>query len=175
MEMFRRWGLGLCVVGVLSVACGGSVQFQDDAALSVRAKPVVQEEPKRVEVKDDHFEIREKIQFKKASAQILAESYGLLNEIVAAIQANPDITKIAIEGHTSAEGGDEFNRGLSKRRAQSVLKYLTAKGVAANRLTSDGFGPDRPIASNDTESDREKNRRVEFNITSRDPSLKAKQ
>ena len=125
-------------------------------------------------MKDDHIEIREKIQFQKSKADILPESHNLLDEIVSVIQSNPDITKIAIEGHTSSEGSEDFNRDLSRRRAQAVLKYLTDKGVAADRLTSNGFGPDRPIASNDTEADREKNRRVEFNITARDPSLKAK-
>lgn len=166
--------LALFVLAAVVSGCGGSVQFQDDKALSVRAKAPIKEEPKRVEVKGDHLEIREKIQFQKSSSAILAQSHDLLNEIVSVIQANPDITKIAIEGHTSSEGGADFNRSLSKRRAEAVLKYLTAKGIAADRLTSNGFGPDKPIASNDTEADREKNRRVEFNITSRDPSLKAK-
>lgn len=175
MEIFRTSSSPFLLAAFLLGACGGSVPFQDDTAFSVRAKaPAPPEEPKRVEVKDDHLEIREKIQFKKASALILAESHDLLNEIVAVIQANPDITKIAIEGHTSSEGAEDFNRDLSKRRAASVLKYLTDKGVAADRLNSAGFGPDRPIASNDSEPDREKNRRVEFNITARDPSLKAK-
>lgn len=162
------------LLAALLSGCGGTVQFQDDTALSIRVKPPVKEEPKRVEVKDDHLEIREKIQFRKGEAVILAQSHGLLDEIVAVIQANPDITKIAIEGHTSSEGGQDLNRRLSRWRAEAVLKYLVSKGVAADRLTSNGFGPDKPIASNDTEADREKNRRVEFNITARDDSKKAK-
>lgn len=175
MDILRQSSSLILLASFALGACGGSVPFQDDTAFSVRAKPPAPpEEPKRVEVKDDHIEIREKIQFQKSSAMILAESHDLLNEIVSVIQANPDITKIAIEGHTSSEGGEDFNRDLSKRRAASVLKYLTDKGVDAGRLTSAGFGPDKPIASNDTEPDREKNRRVEFNITARDPSLKAK-
>jgi len=51
---------------------------------------------------------------------------------------------------------------LSQRRAESVMKYLNAKGISADRMTAKGYGPDRPIASNDTAEGRTENRRVEF-------------
>ncbi|MCB1832791.1 MAG: OmpA family protein, partial [Geminicoccaceae bacterium] len=67
-----------------------------------------------------------------------------------------------VQGHTDSTGATDYNQGLSERRAQSVLDYLTGKGVEAERLTAVGFGENRPIASNDTEEGRAQNRRVEI-------------
>jgi OOP family OmpA-OmpF porin len=120
--------------------------------------------PPRVEVRDDRIEIREKIQFEYAKANILAESHDLLNEITDVIQKNPHIKKISIEGHASSEGNPDFNRRLSDDRAKAVMAYLAEKGIDKGRLTAKGYGADKPIANNETEDGREKNRRVEFNI-----------
>lgn len=69
--------------------------------------------------------------------------------------------KIEISGHTDSKGRRSANLNLSKDRAQSVLDYLGKNGLAADRMTSEGFGPDKPIASNDNADGRAKNRRVE--------------
>jgi outer membrane protein OmpA-like peptidoglycan-associated protein len=69
-----------------------------------------------------------------------------------------------IVGHTDATGSDEHNMTLSERRAASAANNLAAPGVARTRLRSTGRGESEPVASNDTEADRQKNRRVEVAI-----------
>jgi outer membrane protein OmpA-like peptidoglycan-associated protein len=70
--------------------------------------------------------------------------------------------RIEIEGHTDAEGTDERNQRLSDRRARAVADFLTREGVEANRLSTVGYGATRPVADNDTEDGRARNRRIEF-------------
>jgi outer membrane protein OmpA-like peptidoglycan-associated protein len=164
-------GLHAVVVGALLVACGPRV-FEGAQALVIEAKappapPVVERkkpEP-RVEITDDKIVIREKIQFEHNKARIRWESDDLLAEIAQVMNQNPRIKKIRIEGHASADGSHEHNVELSKRRAKAVLDHLVREGqVAPERLESEGYGPDRPIADNETEAGREANRRVEFVI-----------
>ncbi len=168
LQTSRKWLAAPAVVlgSLVASACGGTIEFQDKSALTIEGdgppKPVAKK--KRVTVKADKIEIDEKIMFAKAAAEIMSESHGLLDEIVEVIQENKDITKISVEGYTSSEGSADFNRKLSDDRSKAVVKYLTDHGVDAKRLQAKGFGPDKPLAPNDTEDNREKNRRVEFNI-----------
>ncbi|NND87991.1 MAG: OmpA family protein, partial [Flavobacteriaceae bacterium] len=69
-----------------------------------------------------------------------------------------------IEGHTDSRGSDSYNLDLSKRRAASVREYLTSKGIPSSRLTSEGYGEARPIATNNTKAGRQQNRRVEISL-----------
>lgn len=73
-------------------------------------------------------------------------------------------TRLTITGHTDSTGAADYNYNLSNRRAQSVANYLATRGIDQSRLISQGLGPDRPIASNDTESGRAQNRRVELQV-----------
>lgn len=125
--------------------------------------------PARVVLTPSSIKITEKIQFKTGSAEILPESFGLLDEIVEMLQQNPQIEVLQIEGHTDSTGGAAINRKLSNERAKSVREYLVKKGVNGKRLTFKGFGPDKPIADNATDEGREQNRRVEFNIVKQGP------
>ncbi len=70
--------------------------------------------------------------------------------------------KLRVEGHTDNQGNAAANQGLSEKRAQAVVVWLTAHGVAAARLTAKGFGQTKPVAENGTEEGRAKNRRVEL-------------
>jgi len=88
-----------------------------------------------------------------------------MDELAKTIQENPQVQKVSIEGHASNEGQAQYNLALSKARAEAVRAYLVSKGVSADRLSSAGFGASKPIATNDNEEGREKNRRVEFHIT----------
>lgn len=72
---------------------------------------------------------------------------------------------ISIEGHCDVLGTDEYNNVLSKSRAGIVFSYLMSKGVSPDRMKTTGFGRMRPVATNDTEAGRAKNRRVELVIT----------
>jgi outer membrane protein OmpA-like peptidoglycan-associated protein len=116
-------------------------------------------------VKGNHIDIHQKIQFEVAKATIKQESYALLAEIADVIKKNPQIKKISIEGHSSAEGDAKMNQKLSEDRAASVRQHLIDKGgIKADALVSKGFGESKPLASNDTDEGKEKNRRVEFVI-----------
>ncbi len=103
-----------------------------------------------------------KVQFAFDSAQLLPPAYPVLDDVVTKIkEADFIFKKVIIEGHTSQEGSDEYNMKLSKRRAASVKKYLSTKGISVDLLEIAPFGESRPIAP-DTEEGREINRRVEF-------------
>jgi OmpA-OmpF porin, OOP family len=110
------------------------------------------------------IEILKQVQFAFGSAVILPESYPILDEVYRLLEANPEITLLSIEGHTDSVGSDEINDRLSADRARSCLQYLVQKGIAPERLQSEGFGERRPIADNDTAEGRARNRRVEFHI-----------
>ncbi len=104
------------------------------------------------------------INFKTASAEILPESYPILDEAAKVLKENPSI-KVEIQGHTDARGSNSYNKKLSDDRAASVKTYLVDKhGISANRLVAKGYGEDEPIAPNDTEEGMAKNRRVVFMI-----------
>lgn len=99
------------------------------------------------------------IQFAFDSAEIRQESAAVLAELFNGLQAAKS-TAIVIEGHTSSEGTEEYNQGLSQRRAQAVVAELVKRGLASQRLSASGIGERRPIAGNDDESGRSLNRRV---------------
>lgn len=159
--------LALVVVPLAVAGCGPRVFESGNAKVIEPSAPLPEPEPEppRVEVTDNKIVIREKIQFDYNKATIKSESDDLLAEIAKVMNDNPRIKKIRIEGHASSEGAHDYNVKLSQRRAKAVLDHLVKKGkVDKGRLESEGYGPDRPIASNDTEDGREKNRRVEFTI-----------
>ncbi len=99
--------------------------------------------------------------FATASAKLLAKSYKSLKDVAQILKENPSF-KISVEGHTDSTGGHDMNMKLSDSRAASVAEYLKGNGVEENRISSQGFGPDRPIAPNKTVAGRAKNRRVEM-------------
>jgi OmpA-OmpF porin, OOP family len=103
------------------------------------------------------------IQFDFGKATIKKNSYKLLDEIVNILNEYSDYY-MTIEGHTDNVGGDEFNLQLSKDRAESVRQYFISKNIASERLTSDGFGETKPVASNKTAAGRAKNRRVDMDL-----------
>jgi OmpA-OmpF porin, OOP family len=113
----------------------------------------------------NEIQILKKIEFDTGKATIKKGSYPILDEVVKLLKANPGIKKISIEGHTDSRGAYDMNKKLSQDRAASCRQYLVDHGVDGGRLSSEGFGPDKPIDDNKTEPGRQKNRRVEFHIT----------
>lgn len=101
------------------------------------------------------------INFETGKSEIKAESMPIIDQIATMLKQNPNL-KISIEGHTDNVGSEQSNQILSESRAQSVLKALEAKGTDANRLKSKGWGQSKPIANNETEDGKAKNRRVEI-------------
>lgn len=178
LTSIREGALPHGIVGlalVAAVGCGGTTTFQDTTPIRIAVAPPapppkVDDPPpeKRVELRDNRIEIKEKIQFALDKAEILSVSFGLLDEVAKVIQENPHVQKVSIEGHASDEGDEQYNLQLSKARAEAVRLYLVNKGVSQERLSSTGFGEARPLVANDSPAGREKNRRVEFNITKQD-------
>jgi OOP family OmpA-OmpF porin len=173
------WSLSLLALSALPalVGCGGVIKFEDRSAIAItKVKQAPPLENKRVEMKDDHIEINEKIKFAYNDATILSESFSLLNEIADVIKKNPQIKKIEVGGHASSEGDDSKNLALSNRRAQAVVQYLTTKGgIAADHLVAKGYGETKPLVTpDDTDDKREKNRRVEFLVLDSAPAAQAK-
>ncbi len=104
------------------------------------------------------------IQFETGKDVILPRSFPILDAIANVMFENPTFN-LTINGHTDNVGKDEANQLLSERRAASVRRYLIGKGVAEERMTSNGFGATIPIADNKTKAGRALNRRVEFLVT----------
>lgn len=98
-------------------------------------------------------------------ATLRPESFAELNRVVAILNKQPKL-KIEISGHTDNKGAIEYNKQLSKARAKTVVDYLIDKGIAADRLTYEGYAFEKPIATNDTDEGRQLNRRVEFKVIS---------
>jgi len=105
--------------------------------------------------------VMEGILFDTGSSRIKKSSEIVLNKVAKTMVDNPEIV-VEIQGHTDSVGSRVSNLKLSQARAESVAKYLIAKGVAVERITTKGFGPDQPVASNDTAEGRQQNRRITF-------------
>ncbi|MCB9688601.1 MAG: OmpA family protein [Alphaproteobacteria bacterium] len=114
-------------------------------------------------VTNTQIEIEETIQFQTGQAELLPASFPILDKVVKVMKDAPYL-RLRIEGHTDSEGSDESNMTLSRERAFAVRRYVESRGIAADRLESQGFGETRPIDTNRTPSGRARNRRVEFHI-----------
>jgi outer membrane protein OmpA-like peptidoglycan-associated protein len=103
----------------------------------------------------------EGIVFDTGKSSIKPESEMILIKAYNTLHLNPDL-EVEIQGHTDNKGGKAMNKKLSEARAESVKAWLVAKGVDEKRITTSGFGPDKPIADNATDEGRQKNRRIDF-------------
>jgi outer membrane protein OmpA-like peptidoglycan-associated protein len=102
--------------------------------------------------------------FATAKADLSSGANGTLNKLVAFLNKYPDRT-VEIQGYTDSVGSEDYNLGLSQRRADSVRSYLVGQGIGSGRLVTSGKGMSSPVAGNDTSSGRQQNRRVEVIIT----------
>jgi outer membrane protein OmpA-like peptidoglycan-associated protein len=118
--------------------------------------------PARIE--NDQIVITERVEFETDSAKLLDSSTGILIAVMNIMKEHTELKRILVEGHTDNVGGAKYNKGLSERRAKSVVKWLVDHGVAPGRLLDAGIGLERPIDTNSTSAGRQRNRRVEFHI-----------
>ncbi len=121
------------------------------------------EEHKKIIETTNGLQLLEPIQFDTGKSTIKEASFSVLDEVVDVLNSRPDI-RMGVYGNTDSHGSHAMNTQLSKSRARAVVAYLVQKGIAKSRLESDGFGPDKPVDTNDTEEGRAKNRRVDFKI-----------
>ena len=148
---------------------GDSVADETDACPDKAGAP--DPDPKKngcpglVVVKEGQIKILEQVYFATNKDEILSKSFKVLKAVANAVKSLPVGRKVRVEGHTDNKGTPEKNQDLSQRRAESVKKYLVEKeGLPAERFEAKGFGQDKPIEDNATDSGRAKNRRVEFHI-----------
>ena len=125
---------------------------------------VVEDEEGDAMLRQGAIVITERVTFETASADIRQQSLPILDDVAALILRHDDIRLLRVEGHTDNVGDAQMNLRLSEERAASVVQYLVDQGVDPERLTSIGYGEERPVGDNRTEDGRAQNRRVEFNI-----------
>ncbi len=114
-----------------------------------------------VVVTPTEIKILQQIHFEFDKAKIRPESFRILDAVVDVLKQYPKI-KIEIQGHTDNKGSAAYNKKLSDNRAGAVKKYLVEHGVDPNRLTSHGYGMEKPLVDNLTDQNRALNRRVQF-------------
>jgi len=121
--------------------------------------------PKKATLVNNKIVLPQAIFFAFDSDVIDQKSYPVLDQVVDVLKKNDKSYQVLkIEGHTDSVGTKAYNLSLSKRRAESVRRYLIDKGLDANRLKAYGFGESKPVATNLTPEGRTENRRVEFNL-----------
>ncbi|HEX4354342.1 MAG TPA: OmpA family protein, partial [Polyangiales bacterium] len=122
----------------------------------------------KARVEKNQIVITERVEFETDSAKLLASSSGILNAVLDVLNQHPEISQLLVEGHTDNVGAASYNKGLSERRARSVVTWLVEHGIPRTHLLDAGFGLERPIDTNSTAAGRQRNRRVEFHILERD-------
>lgn len=124
-------------------------------------KPV---EPASAALVAERIEISEQVQFETGKSVLLPASDAVLSEVARVLAEHPDIERCEVQGHTDDTGSPERNLVLSQERAERVVGWLVAHGVASERLVARGYGSEQPIADNASDEGRARNRRVEFRV-----------
>lgn len=119
----------------------------------------------RVIVTSNKLEILDKVYFERGGSEVRAASSPVIDALAATLSGNPQLTRIELSGHACPS--EPNPRELSERRAAAVRYQLTKRGIAGARLTSRGFGSERPVGDSKTEEGCARNRRVEFQILQR--------
>ena len=134
-----------------------------NVAVATPSPKTASEEQKMVQVKLDEQLSGKIIEFATASDQLTDKGKAVLDGLVPILKGTTD--SLEIGGHTDNAGKPAANLSLSQRRAETVKKYLVGKGLDANRFTTKGYGQEKPIADNATEEGKQRNRRIEFQVT----------
>lgn len=152
-------GQGLSDKAAMSYVRGKKV------AMTPSGKPIVSklESMQAEKLKVGDKVILENIFFDTGQAALKIESYYELDLLQRILNGNPN-SVVEISGHTDSDGNPVNNQTLSESRAQAAHQYLLSKGVGESQITFKGYGPDRPVAENDTPENKQKNRRVEFEV-----------
>jgi outer membrane protein OmpA-like peptidoglycan-associated protein len=117
-----------------------------------------------VVVREKEIVINQQVQFEVDKAIIKPESDGLLDGIAKVMKDHPEIAKVEVQGHTDDTGKAQHNKELSGQRAEAVMRALVKRGIEGRRFVAKGYGQEKPIAPNDGDLGRAKNRRVQFVI-----------
>ena len=159
-------GTGALIGGLAGLAAGGALgNYYDKQAkeLAAIAEVVKGDNGLQVFLKND-------ILFDVGSATLSSQSINTLNDLNRVLKKYPK-NRIVVQGYTDSTGSDEYNQTLSEQRAQAVYNYLLGNGLKTLSITHVGYGKANPVASNDTEEGRAKNRRVVLAITANEKDI----
>ena len=159
-------GTGALIGGLAGLAAGGALgNYYDKQAkeLAAIAEVVKGDNGLQVFLKND-------ILFDVGSATLSSQSINTLNDLNRVLKKYPK-NHIVVQGYTDSTGSDEYNQTLSEQRAQAVYNYLLGNGLKTLSITHVGYGKANPVASNDTEEGRAKNRRVVLAITANEKDI----
>ncbi len=145
-------------------------QGNKEAKLAVQL--IRRPEEAQVDLRDDQLITRGKIQFRVNSARLHPASNYILEQVADLLLQHQEIKRLRIEGHTDSRGSEQYNRRLSRDRANAVKQWLVEQGVEAHRLEGRGFGSSQPVAPNNNASGRSRNRRVQFTVLKREEAKK---
>jgi outer membrane protein OmpA-like peptidoglycan-associated protein len=154
----------------LSVDAAGyftsAIEVQVESRKEVQARIVLNKRPAvpNVVVAGREVKLKKEVHFQHDSTDILPDSFGLLEELAELFKTKPEIRLAEVQGHTDNTGSAVYNQRLSQGRAQAVVDALVRLGVGSDRLVAKGYGADKPIAPNNTDANRAKNRRVQVMI-----------
>lgn len=154
--------------GVVGAGVGGYMDIQERRLRQELANTQVEVERQGDQIK---LTMPSGVTFATNSSALSPNAVSSLNTVADVLTQYPETT-ITVAGHTDNTGNDRINNPLSQQRAQSVAGYLNGRGVAANRISTVGYGSRSPIADNSTEAGRAQNRRVEILIN---PTSQARQ
>lgn len=133
-------------------------EYEEQGATALAAATV--ESTPALVLKKEKITIDLKIEFDVDKAVIKSAFFDQLKKVAVFMKVHPD-TEAVIEGHTDSTASEKYNLGLSQRRAESVRMYLINElGISAQRLTAQGYGEGMPVADNDTDAGRQRNRRA---------------
>ncbi len=166
----KNSALGAVLGGIIGGAAGGLIGNNMDKQARQIEETLPGAEVERVGEGIKLVLGENSVNFNINQATLTANAKANLDKLVKVFKENPD-TDIDIFGYTDITGREEFNLKLSGQRANSVKTYLTQQGISPKRIKTQGMGIADPIASNDTEAGRIKNRRVEFGIRANDQMI----
>lgn len=152
---------------IIGAAVGGVTGAVIGRKMDKQAKEIENEVPgAKVERVGEGIvvDFEEKILFGYDQAVVNTSAEDNLDKLVKVLKEYPD-TNIEVQGHTDSKGSENYNQGLSERRAGAVSTYLRNRGVTSSRISTKGYGETAPVADNGTEDGRAQNRRVTFLIS----------
>lgn len=161
---------------IIGAAVGGTAGVLIGRNMDKQAEELKKVEGAKVERVGEGIQLTMEsgILFQTNQAALQAQARQNIQKIAEVLKKYPD-TDIIVTGHTDSDGAKDYNQKLSERRAQSVADYLKSIGVSGSRMKTVGYGETQPVASNDTASGKQANRRVEVAIMANENMKKAAQ
>lgn len=148
------------VIGAAAGAAGGIDKVEDKATIDTAKSTGPAKAPAAVQERIDKLLTGRVIEFASGSTSLTSEWQKTVDDVAAALKGSD--ASVQIVGHTDDVGDIDINQTLSEERASAIKSALVAQGIEASRITTAGFGPTKPVASNGTADGRQRNRRIEF-------------